>query len=121
MYLLFKRILDGEPTLLRIRGGRLVGFTKDGFHVHSHEYPEYDLNYKYPTNTWALADVETDVPGTDGEPTGPLERDSDLFVVFATSPTLKSDSKGYEQWLKFTGATQEIMDPFYKEEMEAFE
>jgi hypothetical protein len=121
MYLLFNRILDGVPTLLRMQGGRLLGFREDGFHIHSCQ-PRSNPNFKYPPDAWALADVATAVPGTDGEPNGPLETDKNLFVVFVASLTLRRDSKGrgYKEWLKNTGAIREIMDPFYKEEMEAF-
>jgi hypothetical protein len=118
MYSLFNRILDGKPTLFRMKGGRLVGFKEDGFHIHSINDPQLSPNFKYPPNTWALADVANAVSGTEGEPNGPLEADKTLFVVFVTSPNLKG--KAYKQWLKDTGATRLIMGPMYKEEMRAF-
>jgi hypothetical protein len=92
-----------------------VGFTDDGFRIHSHPNPIWDPNWKYPPKTWALADTSKTSPGTDGDPSFTLLY-GDRFVVFTTSPGWNKGSL----WVTETGALTENMNPFSEKEVKAY-
>jgi hypothetical protein len=109
-YVLFVCMLDRQPTLLRHKGGAIIGFT-DEFRV----FPSTaallpQQTEEYPSGTWALADSEfaADKEGTPGDEL----KGSNMFTIFTTSPL----EVRYKEFCKQRGAPTLIMNPFTLDE-----